>query len=744
MRPLISCKGVFVLALLGLLSSQVQAAKVGYYEICYGEGQSWAIAPIAASGHTPVYLADLSASDLNGLDVLFVSNCSNQTYGDEYLARLPVVEQAVQNGLVVLIHDRKVAGASAILPGGSAIQSVRMAGQDVDVVDDSTAVTHGPGGVINSTILDGARNSDHGYLQAASLPAGGRVILSWPNPSHGVVSTYELGKGNVIYSTVPLDYYAGIMPICTRFSEDKQYQACVTIVNVYAPNVIDFAVQLANTMPVAKAGVDQAVDEGASVTLDGSASTGHGGLTYQWTQLSPASPQITLAGNSANPSFTAPDVSGNTTFTLQLVVTDIRGVTSAPDTVDISVKTLNNPPVADAGDALSIKPGKTAILNGGMSYDPEGDALTYAWQQLSGPAVILNNADSAQPTFTVPNEVGQVLVFELIVNDGQAASLPSQISVTIVANAMPLANAGLDQTRDEGAIVLLNALGSSDPDHDGLIFNWTQVDGPAVVLDNPGSPTPYFTAPRVVAGGVDLIFEVTVMDMDALNPKYSVDAVAVHVSNINDAPSCNLARPSVANLWPPNHKMRPIRIEGVSDSDSIYKTVSIVIDSVTMDEPVAGHGNGHSSPDAVIQSLQPINQVLLRAERKKHSNGRVYQVNFTANDGFESCTGSIKVSVPKSRRHHACRDDDNHGKHKGRRHGHHNQCQSQSAIDDGQKFDATLEIKHHDHDGDKDHKGKKDHDEKDAKKDHHDKEKKSKDDSDDHNKNKKHNNKNNK
>ena len=66
-----------------------QAAQVGYYEMCKGEGNGWAVTPISSAGHTPVYLSDLTAADLNGLDVLFVTNCNNLEYAAEYLNRLP-------------------------------------------------------------------------------------------------------------------------------------------------------------------------------------------------------------------------------------------------------------------------------------------------------------------------------------------------------------------------------------------------------------------------------------------------------------------------------------------------------------------------------------------------------------------------------------------------------------------------------------------------------------------------------
>ena len=142
--------------------------------------------------------------------------------------------------------------------------------------------------------------------------------------------------------------------------------------------------------------------------------------------------------------------------------------------------------------------------------------------------------------------------------------------------------------------------------------------------------------------------------------------VTIHVSNINDPPSCNLAVANPNNLWPPNHKMISVDIDGVMDSDAEFNdvTVTLQITTVTQDEPVSGTGDGDTSPDAVIQVSDPADSVLIRAERSGNENGRVYQINFTASDGFESCNGSVKVTVPHSRK--------------------------SGAVDDGQNFNSTL------------------------------------------------------
>ena len=69
-----------------------------------------------------------------------------------------------------------------------------------------------------------------------------------------------------------------------------------------------------NAKPEARAGSDQTVREGTSVTLDGSGSTDRDGTiaSYGWTQVSGA-PSVVLSGpNTVRTTFRAPDVGTDT------------------------------------------------------------------------------------------------------------------------------------------------------------------------------------------------------------------------------------------------------------------------------------------------------------------------------------------------------------------------------------------------------------------------------------------------
>lgn len=87
------------------------------------------------------------------------------------------------------------------------------------------------------------------------------------------------------------------------------------------------------------------------------------------------------------------------------------------------------------------------------------------------------------------------------------------------------------------------------------------------------------------------------------------DNVLVTVLPPNAPPVCTRAKAQPARLWPPHHKLVPVTIEGVTDPDR--HPVTLTVTQVRQDEPVNGHGDSDTSPDALIRD----GAVLLRAER---------------------------------------------------------------------------------------------------------------------------------
>ena len=404
--------------------------------------------------------------------------------------------------------------------------------------------------------------------------------------------------------------------------------------------------------PVAEAGPDQTVDDGAAVTLDGSASRDPNGdpLSHAWEQI--GGPTVTLSDPThVQPGFLAPSVpSGGGTLTFRLTVSDGTH-TSPPDTVNITVKNVNQAPVADAGDDQAVQEAAPVTLQGGDSFDPDGDPLTYEWAQTAGPEVSLSDPAAAEPTFTAPlvGAAGATLSFTLTVSDGAAVATDEiRVDVTDV-NQVPLADAGNDQTVNEGTTVMLDGSASSDPEADALSYSWTQLSGTPVALSDAASARPRFTAPDVGQGGETVTFQLVVSDGAATS---APDTVSIAVLDTNQPPACALARPSPSRLWPPNHKLVPVSITGVADPDDPDVRVTVI--AVTQDEPVGGPGCGHSSPDAVLNGAS----VLLRAERDGRGTGRVYRVTFTAEDeSGAQCTGSVNVCVPHDRGGHLCIDE---------------------------------------------------------------------------------------
>lgn len=137
-------------------------------------------------------------------------------------------------------------------------------------------------------------------------------------------------------------------------------------------------------------------------------------------------------------------------------------------------------------------------------------------------------------------------------------------------------------------------------------------------------------------------------------------------SSVNQCPDCDEAAATAATLWPPNHKLVEVGVEGVTDPQG--QPVTIVIDGIAQDEPTNTVGDGNTCPDADGVGTSTAR---VRAERTgtPHvpGDGRVYHLDFTATDpdGY-SCTGHVTSCVP------------------------HDQGQGQACVDQGPLYDSLT------------------------------------------------------
>ncbi len=306
-----------------------------------------------------------------------------------------------------------------------------------------------------------------------------------------------------------------------------------TFTNVTGPHSISASFNRNNLPPVADAGPNQTVDEGALVTLSGSNSTDpdDGIGWYLWEQTSGA-PVVLSDPTAASPTFVAPNVeSGGAALTFKLTVTDKGGLDSTATCI-VNVTWVNGPPVANAGFDQTVDERTVVTLDGSGSTDSDDGIASYKWEQIAGAVVALSDPTAISPTFTTPDVGvdGQALTFRLTVTDvgGLQANDTCIVNVSWV-NTPPVADAGSSWTVNSGDQVTLDGSGSTDADDGIASYRWTQTGGPPVTLSDPTSSKPVFTAPDVSLNGASLDFLLTVTDLGGLT---STSACTVAVAGL--------------------------------------------------------------------------------------------------------------------------------------------------------------------------------------------------------------------
>ncbi|HSN91978.1 MAG TPA: hypothetical protein VLS93_12180 [Anaeromyxobacteraceae bacterium] len=173
--------------------------------------------------------------------------------------------------------------------------------------------------------------------------------------------------------------------------------------------------------PVARAAAPEVVPVNLPLELDGSASTGAGGLTYAWRQVS--GPAAGLTGADRAVATVVPFAAGSYQFELSVVDGRTHG---QPARVRFEARAGGTPiPVAVAWAPGLASVGQLVLLDGRGSQG----ASRWRWTQVDGPWVPIF-ADRSAATFR-PLEAG-LYAFELEVEGGGVRSAPARVNVLVL------------------------------------------------------------------------------------------------------------------------------------------------------------------------------------------------------------------------------------------------------------------------------------------------------------------------
>jgi tol-pal system beta propeller repeat protein TolB len=321
----------------------------------------------------------------------------------------------------------------------------------------------------------------------------------------------------------------------------------------YQNNTYGFRCALGNRLPVADAGIEQEVEQGNTVVLDGGRSydPDGDGLSYRWAQIDGASAEL-MGQDDPTPQFLATDPGK---YVFSLIVNDGQA-DSERDLVQISVLGRPQLRVSSPIEGVTCNGTRTefwATIENNGHQDATNVSIAWVGKRKStgegvGSASVETIGDIVAGTRLrlfvrialtdcEPNKSAYIdkAIYSISYNEGSDSGVVDLYRGTapVATNQPPIADAGPDQFVDAGTTVELGGSSSSDPDGDQLIYWWTQIDGLTVELANQSSAMLQFSP---VVPGV-YVFALVVSDGQVESNQDEV------VITVNEAPL-----PSVGTL----------------------------------------------------------------------------------------------------------------------------------------------------------------------------------------------------
>jgi hypothetical protein len=278
--------------------------------------------------------------------------------------------------------------------------------------------------IVNAANLPPVANA--GADQSITLPINSINLSGYGTDADGTVISYQWTKTNGPNATLN-NNNTSILNVSNLTSGTYSFKLTVTD-NLGATAFDDVAVivMAANLPPVVNAGTDQSLILPLNtLSLLGIAYDPDGIInSYQWSQIS--GPSVALT-NFSLPSLLLSNLIAGT-YVFRLTAIDNQAASEFDD-VTVTVKSLNVPPTANAGDNKIVTLPTNAITLFGSGYDADG-SVSYLWSQQSGSSVTLSGTTAQD--LSVSNLTEGIFVFRLTVTDPEGLASYDDVEVTVL------------------------------------------------------------------------------------------------------------------------------------------------------------------------------------------------------------------------------------------------------------------------------------------------------------------------
>jgi hypothetical protein len=174
-----------------------------------------------------------------------------------------------------------------------------------------------------------------------------------------------------------------------------------------------------------------------------------------------------------------------------------------------------------------------------------------------------------------------------------------------VGHSAPVANAGPPQVGVSPGTITLNGSGSYSPDHDGLNYQWTQVNGPTIAISSANAAIATFTAAGSTSYGFTLTVTDQVTGLTANANTFVSTQRALQVVRFSATPSSITSGKSSTLAWNVTNATS-VTISGVGSGLNAAGTATVSPTATTTYTLTASGAGGQSVTASVTVTVTPV------------------------------------------------------------------------------------------------------------------------------------------